>query len=107
MQLKTRTATKGAWLPSVLPSALPTLKLKIILKKAVDAAIQALLNEINKKFQDITYVAVLETRIEKLEAEAEQKKEDQPDMNGNLQTTLEAIKKDKKLSWCWQRARRV
>ena len=98
MQLKTRTATKGAWLPSVLPSALPTLKLKIILKKAVDAAIQALLNEINKKFQDITYVAVLETRIEKLEAEAEQKKEDQPDMNGNLQTTLEAIKKDKKLS---------
>jgi len=49
---------------------------------------------INKKFQDITdYVAVLETRIEKLEAEAKKKKEDQPDMNGNLQTTLEAIKK--------------
>jgi len=39
-------------------------------------------------------VAVLETRIEKLEAEAKKKKEDQPDMNGNLQTTLEAIKKE-------------
>jgi len=66
-----------------------------VVKKAVDAATHALLNELNKKFQDITdYVAVLETRIEKLEAEAEQKKEDQPDMNGNLQTTLEAIRKE-------------
>ena len=103
MQLKNRTATKGAWLSSVLPSALPTLKLKIIVKKAVDAAIQALFNEINKKFQDITdYVAVLETRFEKLEAEAEQMKEDQPDMNGteqygrrsNLQFRGLKVKKD-------------
>jgi len=66
-----------------------------IVKKAVYAAIQALLNELSKKFQDITdYMAVLETGIEKLEAEAEQKTEDQPNMNGNLQTTLEAIRKE-------------
>jgi len=39
-------------------------------------------------------MAVLETGIEKLEAEAEQKTEDQPNMNGNLQTTLEAIRKE-------------
>jgi len=50
-----------------------------IVKKAVDAAIQALLNELNKKFQDITdYMAVLETRIEKSEAELSRRKRTNP-----------------------------